>query len=243
MCTVTFLPVAGKYLVTSNRDESSLRKKAIPPAVYNVVQSKLLYPKDANAGGTWIAVNENGNIIVLLNGAFTKHKHTPPYKKSRGIILLEIISDISPLIAFDLIDLHQVEPFTIVLFCAGELYECRWDGHQKYKKQLDTNKPYMWSSSTLYEPAIVKKRESWLAGWLKKNTSPSLYDVMHFHASAGDGDTHNDLNMNRNGHMLTVSITGIELSASKAVMLYNDLNSKTEYKQSLTLKQALTTSA
>jgi hypothetical protein len=31
---------------------------------------RITYPKDADAGGTWIAKHENGNAVVLLNGGF-----------------------------------------------------------------------------------------------------------------------------------------------------------------------------
>ncbi|MBG9377031.1 NRDE family protein [Panacibacter sp. DH6] len=241
MCTVTFLRVANKYLITSNRDESRLRKTALPPAIHRIAQGNILFPKDANAGGTWIAVHENGNAVVLLNGAFIRHSHNPPYRKSRGIILLEIIAERSPLNAFNQVPFQNIEPFTMVLFCFDELYECRWDGRRRHIRLLDKTLPHMWSSATLYEPAIVAKREKWFANWLQENSTPSLNDIMHFHAAGGDGDLFNDLRMNREGHMLTVSITGIEISGTGARMVYKDLTTETEYQQILSLTGALTT--
>ncbi|MEJ0104485.1 MAG: hypothetical protein WDO19_18810 [Bacteroidota bacterium] len=41
-------------------------------------QAKSNFPKDGNAGGTWFAVHENGNVIVLLNGGFKFHESAPP---------------------------------------------------------------------------------------------------------------------------------------------------------------------
>ena len=71
MCTVTFIPGKDRYFITSNRDEKMLRKPAIAPQPYVINGNTLVYPRDADAGGTWIAMNENGNAAVLLNGAFT----------------------------------------------------------------------------------------------------------------------------------------------------------------------------
>jgi len=84
MCTVSFIPVGGKLFISSNRDEKRSRKIALPPAQYEYNELKFVFPKDADAGGTWIAVKENGDAAVLLNGAFINHIAEPPYRKSRG---------------------------------------------------------------------------------------------------------------------------------------------------------------
>src|SRR3954465_10304679 len=96
MCTVTFIPVKDKVYITSNRDEKVVRKQALQPAEYYRKGAKLLFPKDPDAGGTWIALHENGNAVVLLNGAFEKHKPNPPYLRSRGIVMLDIIAEARP---------------------------------------------------------------------------------------------------------------------------------------------------
>ena len=50
-----------------------------------------------------------------------------------------------------------------------------------------------------------------------------MQEIIQYHLSAGDGDKQNDLQMNRNGQLLTVSITGIELEPGKCSMKYLDL--------------------
>jgi len=232
MCTVTFIPVKDKYFITSKRDEKKLRRPALPPKAYSQGDTSIVYPKDADAGGTWIAMHENGNAVVLLNGGFLAHIPAPPYKKSRGIVLLEIISHTSPLAQFEQTDLSGIEPFTIVLL-NNNLYECRWDGKEKHSKQLDKTKPHMWSSVTLYDANVIQKREQWFREWLLKNPVPSMQDIMDFHLFAGDGDHHNDLRMNRNGIMLTLSTTGLELNNEMAIMSYHDLQNNKRYKQEL----------
>ena len=241
MCTVSFIPVHDKYILTSNRDEKKLRSPAVPPALYNVNGSSLLYPKDADAGGSWMVVNQNGKAGVLLNGAFKKHIAAPPYRKSRGLVLLQLLSVKSPVHGFKGINLHNIEPFTLVLLEDSQLYECRWDGNKKYCRLLANDTAYIWSSATLYSEAILKKRERWFTHWRSENPRPTQEEIIRFHHFAGDGDEQNDLLMNRDGNMLTVSITSLEMSNSKASMVYYDKLNNTRYQQQIQLAPSLIT--
>ncbi len=230
MCTVTFIPAKDSYFITSNRDEKVIRKQAIPPETYFVDGRKIIYPKDADAGGSWIAMDENGNAAVLLNGAFKKHISQPAYRKSRGIIFLEIFNAALPVTCFEDIDLREIEPFTIIIL-KNELYECRWDGNKKYSRKLLRDKPYIWSSATLYDEAVVKKREHWFDIFLDKHSCPAQDDILKFHQFTGDGDKENDLQMNRNGLLFTVSITGIEIEPGISKMKYLDLQNESLCRQ------------
>jgi uncharacterized protein with NRDE domain len=231
MCTVSFIPVNNTFFLTSNRDEKIIRKAAFAPAVHCVNGSNLLFPKDAAAGGSWISLHENGNAAVLLNGAFKKHISQPPYRLSRGIIFLDIIAAKSPMQAFLKINLDNVEPFTVITIANKCLYECRWDGQQKHWLQLKNNYPRIWSSATLYDEVTVKKREHWFTNWLNKNPYPTQEDILQFHQFTGEGDTNNDLLMNRDGKMLTVSVTGIELNKYQGKMQYIDLKNNNTYQR------------
>lgn len=223
MCTVTYIPTNDKYFISSNRDEKSSRSPAIAPAVYEINQKKLIFPKDGDAGGSWIALHENGNAAVLLNGAFEKHISVPPYRKSRGKIFLNIIAEERPVRYFHQLGLDQIEPFTLVLLEKDNLYECRWDGNDKHYQQLKKHRPYIWSSSTLYEKAIVEKREQWFAAFLSRNPHPTQKDILEFHQFTGDGDAQNDLLMEREGVYSTVSITSMLLTGDRGSMKYLDL--------------------
>lgn len=222
MCTVTFIPFEEQVFITSNRDELVARN-ATPPAVHRFASGKIAFPQDKGAGGTWIAMHHNGNIMVLLNGAFEKHIHQPPYRKSRGIVFLELFDHANPAEAFDLTDLDNIEPFTLVLYHQGFLTEMRWDGSGKYSKQLTAAIPHIWSSATLYEKKIIHKREQWFAEWLQERTTITAEDILLFHEFGGDGDTSNDFKMNRGEWLRTVSITGITLEHSRLAMYHKDL--------------------
>lgn len=232
MCTVTYIPHKDKVFLTSSRDEKHSRADASAPAAYNFSSGKILFPRDAEAGGTWIALHENGNAMVLLNGGFKKHAPEYPYRKSRGLIFLDVMNSEWPLEACKEISLENIEPFTLVMYRDGELYECRWDGIKKHITTKDITVPHIWSSVTLYDDETVERRRKWFENFMKKNPAPAQDDIFHFHHFAGDGDSKNDIRMNRDGFLYTVSITGIELAAGNAIMKYIDLKNDKSFTSS-----------
>ena len=223
MCTVSFIPVKDKYIITSSRDEKLCRKIAMAPGMFEYNSQKLFFPKDVDAGGTWIVMKENGDAAVLLNGAFICHKAEPPYRLSRGIILLDIISTGKPSVTFTKIKLQDIEPFTLVLLENDCLYEFRWDGSEKYAKQLNAGNPYIWTSATLYDGFAVKRREQLFAAFLQDHPIPTQQDALHFHHFTGDGDQQNELLMTRDGIHITVSITSILLTKDSGSINYLDI--------------------
>lgn len=90
MCTITFLPLSdNQFIITSNRDESIFRPPALFPTFQKIGNYSVFFPKDLQAGGTWIAAAENKRIVCLMNGAFKPYLSSPLYRKSRGLILLD----------------------------------------------------------------------------------------------------------------------------------------------------------
>ena len=233
MCTVSFVPTSTGIFLSSNRDEKKTRGIALSPQIYQSESCRQLYPKDVNAGGAWIALNSFSDAAVLLNGAFEKHQVENTYRRSRGLIFLEIISENNPKEQFDSIDLNKIEPFTIILFSKGILHELRWDAFHKYQKILAIDRAYIWSSSTLYDSATVRKREHWFSVWLSQNSEPSLDQILSFHKFGGEGDRHIDIRMNRNNVLYTVSITSIELKGEVGIMHYQDLINHTQSTQEI----------
>ena len=225
MCTVTFIPNGNCFHFTSSRDEQAGRPIALFPAFDMINGIRMLYPKDPLGGGSWIAVNENGHLAVLLNGAIKAHQTEPPYLKSRGLVLLDLISKVSPADSFEEIDLKGIEPFTVILFENKNLYSCKWDGRMKWVESLSYQKPHIWSSVTLYNPAAIRKRESWFHAWLTEHLYPGTLDIIHFHQKGGDGDPFNDILMNRDHQLFTNSISSVRLSPDAASFRYLDLRS------------------
>jgi hypothetical protein len=238
MCTVTFIPVKESIFLTSNRDEKNWRTDALPPAIQEFGSGKMLFPKDGDAGGTWIASHCNSNVVIFLNGAFKGHTPTPPYRKSRGLILLDLIDHTTPFNCFMAINLNNIEPFTAIIRDNGHLFECRWDGQQKHYKEIDQSSPHIWSSSTLYSDEVIEKRRKWFEEWITANPEPTSKEILHFHEFTGDGDQENDLRMNRNGKVFTVSITLIEISDGQVSMEYLDLKNHQSYSELLQIESS-----
>jgi hypothetical protein len=239
MCTVTFIPGRERIFFTSSRDESVFRGLALHPAVYAYKTGDLLFPKDSHAGGSWIALHENGNAVVLLNGAFINHVPNPPYKKSRGLILLELADSASPVEFFQKFNLHDIEPFTAIIWDDERLFESRWDAEHKYLKQLNASLPHIWLSATLYGDDVVGKRKKWFEKWLSKHPFPQMEDILFFHQFTGDGDEQNGLEMNRDGIIFTVSITGMELNHTGGTMHYIDMRQNDIVKKDLQFSKAI----
>jgi len=230
MCTVTFLPLKEKIFLTSNRDEQTVRGNALQPDIYHHKSGRLLYPKDKQAGGTWIAMHSNGNAMVLLNGAFQKHTRADSYRLSRGLIFLEVLDTTDPLEAFLTGNLNGIEPFTLVFFRkeSSQLWDLKWDGAKRHHLELDASVPHIWSSATLYSPATVAMRRNWFDTWLGKLQDPTAKEIRDFHEFAGDGDQRTNIKMNRDGLLQTVSITGISIEPEKSTMHYKDMLTNAE---------------
>jgi hypothetical protein len=223
MCTVTYIPSNAGYFLTSNRDEKNTRAKSLLPTEYNINSVPLIFPKDGDAGGTWIVLKENGDALCLLNGAFENFVSKDIYKTSRGRIVLDIAITDNFVKSFAEISLADTAPFTLVLINNKQLFECRWDGEKKYCKVLDNDVPHIWSSATLYNDAQQAKRESWFAQWQKNNAIPTQKNLFHFHTNTGEGNVEDDLIMNRNDTYFTVSITGIAVNNNDCLMQYQDI--------------------
>lgn len=208
MCTVSFYKNKDQVIITSNRDESIHRPLALPPTKITFNHSTIYCPIDPQHNGTWFAVNQNNSAFVLLNGAKKKHIRNPPYKKSRGIILLEIAGSSNYLEVWRSIDLEQIENFTIVAYFEGKLAQLRWDGSIKSHLFLDENKAHIWCSSTLYDAPTIKKREELFFNFLEsKNNEVFSNDIIDFHTTTEDEDSNKGLIMKRMNNMLTKNVT------------------------------------
>ncbi len=223
MCTVTYVPSNDGYYLVSNRDEKHTRKKALLPAEYSFEGTKIIFPKDADAGGTWIILKENGNSLCLLNGAFTNFIDTGQYTLSRGKIVLQIAAAFDMLTAFQSLCFADSAPFTLIMIYDSKLWECRWDGEKKYYKLIDETTAHIWSSATLYNNEQQQLRQQWFTTWFTQNAFPSLNSLLHFHKNTGEGNPEIDLVINREDKLFTVSITGIVANSSARLMQYIDL--------------------
>jgi hypothetical protein len=228
MCTLTFVPTPDTVIITSNRDEHTSRGDSRFPVSKISKRGKIIYPQDPLAGGTWLAANDAYDVTVLLNGAFEKHSHRPPYRMSRGIVLLDSF-DFPNLKAFSrdyLLD--EIEPFTMVQLSTKneKIQEVRWDGNQSYFQEFDFQTPRIWSSSTLYPLEIREQREQWFTEWLKSKEHTAKA-MLQFHQFGKDEPGRNSITMDRGNGLQTVSISQIESNHSFLKFSHSNLISNT----------------
>lgn len=223
MCTVSFVKSFDKIIITSNRDEKVIRPSAIPPQNYILQGKNVIFPQDPKAGGTWYAVDEKGTVIVLLNGASEKHLVKLSYRKSRGLIVLDLISSVSPKDFWKQMNLENIEPFTLILFQDQQLFQLRWNGDSKEIAELNCDEKHIWSSSTLYPVGIRKERANAFYSFLDNNAVISENDMYHFHRHAESENQENGLVINRNNELKTLSITQSVIEKNKVTILHYDL--------------------
>jgi hypothetical protein len=224
MCTVTFLPIGlDGFTLTSNRDEAPDRE-TLMPMEYTIDGVKLLFPKDTEAGGSWIGLSEKKRLVCLLNGGFVAHERASKYSMSRGVVVTHLLTAANAQEAITAFSFNGIEPFTIILVDWVEeltLHELVWDG-AKISLSEKPLAPHIWSSSLLYTAVVKKEREDWFSSFLYKNARPSTTEILDFHTSAGVGNPETDLIMDRN-FVKTKSITQVYLEDTPIRMQYQDL--------------------
>lgn len=223
MCTVTFLPAPSGFILTHNRDEAPSRS---PQHISKEKAGRdtLLFPRDTKAGGAWIAASRSGKTACLLNGAFIKHHHDPPYRRSRGLMLLDFFEWEQTTAFFQQYDLEGIEPFTFLLFEKEAITQLRWDGTRRHLENLPPDRPHFWCSATLYPPEMQTKREHIFRSWLDSQSPiPNPKSLITLHRKGSVGDPENDFVMNRGGRVCTVSITQVVFQKEIFQMRYFDL--------------------
>lgn len=211
--------------MTSSRDEQLNRPVACLPTTEIIGDQSVVFPKDPRGQGSWIAASAD-RAVCLLNGAFEGHLSAPPYRHSRGRVVLAVFE-------FDWFDqfvqdyhFAGLEPFTLLMAETGRLLELRWDGTQVHTTEKDPQKPHIWSSATLYAAPIRQVRMGWFAHWLGE-ASLTLNAILHFHKTAGADDPTNAICMNRAGLYGTVSLTSVVCKPDQTEMIYEDFDSRT----------------
>ena len=239
MCTVTIIP-KGKndFVLTSNRDEAPNRR-SLPPEIYAVNKTKMMFPKDELSGGTWIGVSEKNRLICLLNGGFTFHERKADYRMSRGVVVSDLLASDNVVDSIENYNLDDVEPFTLVIADWNtnlKFLELVWDGQQKHFTELPIESK-IWSSSTLYSEEMKKERQQWFEDFKTKNELDSN-SMLYFHNTAGGDNKDYGVIMDRH-YVKTTSITQVEKKGNVVEMRFNNLLHNTISEKTFKLYQTV----
>lgn len=220
MCTISYYPKTDNtgFILTFSRDEMPARSSI---DIVNDEKKGIIYPKDTLHGGTWLAMSkQNGRFTCLLNGAFEQHERRLPYRKSRGLVLLESF-EYADIKDFWLnYDLTNIEPFTMITGQENRFLEFRWDGTIRHSRQIDVKKSKIWSSATLYNHAMRSQREKKFLQFLTlKKAKTKATDLWQFHQTPNVEKPENGILMRRPlGQPSTVSISQITYSFSSQLI-------------------------
>ena len=146
MCTVTFIARRRGYCLGMNRDEKLTRPTGLPPKRQMMNGRAVISPSEPG-GGTWIAVNDHGATLALINW-YSITARVGGKAVSRGEVINSMSSSISPEVAAAALDglpLNRINPFRLIGIYpgAGEIVEWRWNLKQLVRKN------HRWKSQQL----------------------------------------------------------------------------------------------
>lgn len=163
MCTLTVVTGNDTYVMAMNRDEKIARGTGLPPEIHEFDGTRAIYPSDGN-GGTWLATNEYGIALALLNwNDIAPRGIAATKRRSRGRVIPALIDSRS------ISDLHEVfgvsnfrgmMPFRLigVFPSEQEIWEWRWDS-----AQLDFH-VHAWESRHWFSSSLSDERAESLRG-------------------------------------------------------------------------------
>ena len=130
MCTVSFLPREHGYVLGMNRDEKIARGVGAAPEVHRLGGTRAAFPID-KAGGTWLACNQYGITLALLNWNIPVAQQS--LQRSRGLVIPHLLPSTNPSelnSALAMYELAHCAPFRLVAVIPVKrrVLQWNWDG-------------------------------------------------------------------------------------------------------------------
>jgi hypothetical protein len=222
MCTVSFIARKNGYALAMNRDEKLARVSGLPPKLRKVDGCAVLCPSEPG-GGTWIALNDSGATLALINW-YSVNAQVQGDAVSRG----EIVNSVSAAggkerVASTLarLPLAKINPFRLIgIFPATkEIFEWRWDLNKLVCKAHPW-KQRQWISSGFDEPKAQRIRGNTFRRAHAQLHTDNINWVRRLHRSHLPGVGAFSTCMHRSD-AATVSYTEITLSFHRATMRYH----------------------
>ncbi|AWM40436.1 hypothetical protein GobsT_10630 [Gemmata obscuriglobus] len=203
MCTLTVVPLpSGAVQVAFNRDESRTRPAGLPPRVCQFGTRAAALPTDPVSGGTWLAVNDAGLALAVLNVNPPERVRLPLRPaRSRGAVVPALLESESPsaaLAACARLDYRAFAPFRLVLVGQGVVADVRWDGREPMvMSRLVGHSPQMFTSSGLGDHLVEGVRRERFAEMFAGGPETWEEAQYAFHRHRWPGREHLSVNMSR----------------------------------------------
>lgn len=240
MCTVSYIPKEnGAFILTHNRDEDIKRAIATPPIERIINGTKHLFPIDPQGGGTWIGISETGRVASLLNGGAEPYKHQPPYRHSRGKVILDYFNFPDFDAFYNAYNFNELKPFTLLVFEDNIIYELIINASNIRLKELDIKKPQIYSSSSLYTDNSKEERRLIFFEWYYNSQNISQEDALNFHDKFLFEKEKDKSKIWGDFILNTVSITSIYKTSQAATIYYTDQLNDIQLKKVIKLKNSI----
>lgn len=222
MCTVTWLATRDGFELRMNRDERRTRSVAIPPAVYERDGVRYVAPRDVDGGGTWIAVNDAGLAVCLLNGPVAPDGQAG--QRSRGLLVEELASAWSVddvRMRFRQTSLSCYASFTMLVLEPGApACLVRWDG-ATIVVDASARQSMLLTSSSVDLEAVVASRTAVHREYMRTSRGRDAEMLERFHRDHGPDCGHLSVCMHRED-ATTVSYTRVAVCRDAVLMHYED---------------------
>src|SRR5437762_3718781 len=185
MCTVSFVPNDQGFYLAMNRDEKRSRSIALPPRIVTVAGCRAIFPREPN-GGTWIAVNDAGVCLALLN--WHRIQRNPADEiASRGQVTANLAGAASSNDIADVMmgmTLHNLRPFRLIPIVPGErvMTEWRWDLELLTSRRHEWERKH-WFSSGFDEAIAELERARICAAVCAEPSNDGIATLRHLHQS------------------------------------------------------------
>ena len=220
MCTVTWMRERDGYSLFCNRDERLTRKPALGPQPGELRGVKYIAPVDGDHGGSWIAVNQFGLTLCLLNRYGEIQPDETRAYISRGLLLIGLVDSRDTQQVTTRIndyDLTRFLPFSLLTMSRNdEPVLLEWTG-SIYRMNEDAKGLLPLTSTSLTEPSIAIERATQFRSLTAAGTSRSLLD--HFHRSHIPARGPMSVCMHREGAK-TMSLSKVLVAKGEAVFEY-----------------------
>jgi len=221
MCTVSFIARKRGYLLGMNRDEQLSRAKGLPPKLRIINGVRVICPSELG-GGTWIALNESGVTLALINW-YSITARVQRNQISRGQVVIAASAADRPEsveVALRALPLQRVNPFRLIgIFpMMQEVVEWRWNLQQLDRKKHPWNSQ-QWISSGFDEPKAQRLRGKIFRMAKKLATFGRATWLRRLHGSHQPECGPFSICMHR-ADAATVSYTEITVSKVQALMRY-----------------------